>query len=332
MLTRRQFTLTAAATLAASVLPAAAAVAAIGKTPEAFSSTKPITLVVSMPKNGPTDMMARFFAEPLAKALGQSVSVENITGNWGMTGAEVVSRAAADGHTLIMGQTATHAALPVLTQRYDALHDFTPIGLVGVSPMVVLVRRDLPFNNLSTLQAYLQANPGQLAIANGGLGSASALAAHNLKAALNAPFQQERVYTGTAAALEDLVQGRVDVLCDQMISALPMIRSGKVKAVGLTGISRNHAMPSVLTGVQQGFGDLRASSWHGVFAPKGLPEATQQRLAAAIHKVLDDVTVTRKMREHGLHVPFVEQRGPEQLATLQRKDMDDIASLYARAV
>jgi tripartite-type tricarboxylate transporter receptor subunit TctC len=324
MLTRRQFTLTAAATVAAAALPASAALAELGQ-PQKQEALK---LIVSMSKNGPTDMVARFFAEPLAKALGQSVSVENVTGDWGMTGAKIVANAKADGNTLILGQTATHAALPVLTNKYDAINDFTPIGLMAVSPMVVLARRDLPFNTLPALQAYMSASPGHLAVATGGIGSASALAARNLNAAFAVSTANERVYAGTAAALEDLMLGRVDVLCDQMVSALPAIRSGKVKALGITGHSRNILLPDVLTGAQQGYADLRASNWLALFAPKGLAIDTQQRLAAAIHTVLEDVSIARKMREQGLHVPFNAQRGPEQLAKLQKREMMDIAATF----
>jgi tripartite-type tricarboxylate transporter receptor subunit TctC len=328
MLTRRQFTLTAAASIAATALPGAAALAA-NITPEL---NKPVQLIVSMPKNGPTDMMAHFFAEPLAKALGQSVVVENISGDWGMTGAKVAANAKADGNTLILGTTATHAALPTLTGRYDAIGDFTPVGLLAVSPMVVLVRKDLPFNSLTALQAYMQSSPDHLKVAHGGMGSASALTLHHMKTAFGAPFLQERSYTGTAAALDDLVHGRVDVLCDQMISALPAIRSGKVKAIGITGISRNHAMPGVLTGEQQGFESLRSSNFVALFAPKGLADEKQVELAGAINSVPDDATVARKMREHGLHVPFAEQRGPEQLVELQRQEMLDIANKFNAAV
>jgi tripartite-type tricarboxylate transporter receptor subunit TctC len=329
MLTRRQFTLTAAASIAATALPGAAALAA---NITATQANKPVSLIVSMPKNGPTDMMARFFAEPLAKAMGRNVAVENISGDWGMTGAMIASNAKADANTLILGTTATHAALPTLTGRYDAIDGFTPVGLMAVSPMVVLVRKDLPFNSLMALQAYVQSSPDHLKVAHGGMGSSSALALHHMKVAFNAPFLQERSYTGTSAALDDLVQGRVDVLCDQMISALPAIRAGKVKAIGITGISRNHAMPGVLTGAQQGFEGLRSSNFVALFAPKGLAAEKQMELAAAINSVLDDASVARKMREQGLHVPFVEQRGPEQLARLQRKEVLDIANMFNAAV
>jgi tripartite-type tricarboxylate transporter receptor subunit TctC len=329
MLTRRQFTLTAAASIAATALPGAAALAT---NITATQAKKPISLIVSMPKYGPTDMMARFFAEPLAKALGRHVAVENISGDWGMTGAMIASAAKADGNTLILGTTATHAALPTLTGRYDAIDGFTPVGLMAVSPMVVLVRKDLPFNSLMALQAYMQSSPDHLKVAHGGMGSSSALALHHMKVAFNAPFLQERSYTGTSAALDDLIQGRVDVLCDQMISALPAIRSGKVKAIGITGISRNHAMPGVLTGAQQGFEGLRSSNFVALFAPKGLATEKQLELAVAINSVLEDTTIARKMREQGLHVPFVEQRGPDQLAKLQRKEMLDIANMFNAAV
>ncbi len=324
MLTRRQFTLSVAGTVAAAALPSAA-LAHISET-HVSPFSKPITIIVPMPKQGPTDLLARFIAAPLSKVLGQKIVVDNITGDWGMTGTSIAARAAADGHTLIMGQVATHAALPVL-RHTNVVDAFTPVGLLAVSPMVFLTRGGLGVDNLQELKARGSA----LTIATGGIGSASALAAHKLKLALGVAME-EKVYTGTAAALQDLSLGRVDVLADQMISALPMIRSGKVKAIGMAGTSRHLEMPDVLTGTQQGFAGLRASNWSGLFAPRGLDATTQQRLASAINTMLEDASVARKMREHGLHVPYTEQRGPEQLARLQQREMDEIAAFYGVAV
>jgi tripartite-type tricarboxylate transporter receptor subunit TctC len=324
MPTRRQFAIGAAASVAAVALPSTSALA----TPVVARGLKPITIVVSLPKNGPTDLVARFFAGPLSKALGQAVEISNISGDWGMTGAMVAANAEADGHTLIMGQVATHAALPLIIGRYDAVRDFTPVGLLSVSPMVVLARRDLGVSSLAELKTLISAEGPTLKLANGGIGSASAITAHKLKQAMGSPLLHEQYYAGTAPALDDLAQGRVDLLCDQMISALPAIRAGHVQALGIAATSRTHAMPDVFTGTQQGFADLRASNWHGLFAPKGLPHATQQRLAAAIHSVLEDVAVTRAMRERGLHVPFAEQRGPVQLAVLQKKDIAELATMF----
>jgi tripartite-type tricarboxylate transporter receptor subunit TctC len=147
MLTRRQFTLAAVASAAAAAMPTS-----LQLMMPAGAAARPLTIIVPFSKSGPTDQFARLISAPLAKALGQNVRIENITGDWGMTGAVITAHANADGHTLIMGQLATHAALPVLTKRYDAMADFTPVGLAGVSPMVVMVRRDLPFNSLSALR------------------------------------------------------------------------------------------------------------------------------------------------------------------------------------
>jgi tripartite-type tricarboxylate transporter receptor subunit TctC len=195
-----------------------------------------------------------------------------------------------------------------------------------------MVRRDLPFNSLSALQAYLKASPNHVAFSHGGLGSASAIATIKLKAALGAVGVRERVYAGTAAALADLKTGAADILVDDMISALPAIKSGAVKAIGITSTSRNIALPGVYTGAQQGFEDLHASNWHALFAPRGMPAKMRDWLASALDAMLSDPAVARQMRERGMHVPYTEQRGPEALARLQQREMDDVARMFAPSV
>jgi tripartite-type tricarboxylate transporter receptor subunit TctC len=325
MVTRRQFTFTAAASAMVAAVPSIPFAAT--KNVEAVAQNGDIRIIVPFAKSGPTDKIAQFIAPHLAKALNNNVAVDYITGDWGMTAAKLASIAQPDGRTLIMGNLATHAALPALKNRYDALNGFTPIGLVGVSPMVVLVRADLPLNSLTTLQAYLKASPNVLAISQGGLGSASAIATVKFKRALGVTDLRERVYTGTAAALDDLMNGKADILIDQMITALPAIRSGKVKAVGIASTSRNIMLPDVYTGTQQGFSDFRASNWNALFAPKGMKADLQNALASGLDAVLNDAAVTREMRERGLHVPFIEQRGPEALARLQLREMWDMRAL-----
>jgi tripartite-type tricarboxylate transporter receptor subunit TctC len=328
MLTRRQFGLSVAASAVAAAVPVlpGEALAAMQA-----ASKAPIRIIVPFAKNGPTHQIACYLAAPLSKALGQDVALDLITGDWGITAAKLASIAIPDGTTLIMGQMATHAALPVLTRRYDAVNDFTPIGLVGTSTMVVLVRNDLPFNNLNTLQAYLSANPNRLAIAQGGLGSASAIAAVKLKQVLSATELRERTYTGTASALDDLINGKADILCDQLVSALPAIKAGHVKAIAVTSIMREPALPGVLTAAQQGF-NVQAANWNALFAPKGMSPARQAKVAQALNSLFDDPVITSDMRARGLHVPFVEQRTPDSLARLQKRSMDEVANLLVAAV
>ena len=332
MINRRSFTFAAAVSAIAAVVPGVSALASVQE--EAASTlnlSRPITIIVPFAKGGPTHQMAKLIAGPLAKQLGVAVNVALITGDWGMEGTVAAARSKSDGHTLIMGQMATHAALPILTsnRRYDAVKDFTAIGLVGVSPMVFVVRKDLPVSNLAELSAYLNKRPATLA--HGGYGSTSQVAGMQLAAALNTNRLVTKIYAGTAAALDDVAQGKVDVLCEQMVTAMPAIKAGRVKAIGIASTSRNIALPETFTGTQQGFANLRASGWNGLYAPKGLAPALKAKLAGALNSVLEDAATQRQFRELGVHVPFVEQRGPEALAALQAKDMRDLASLFLKS-
>jgi tripartite-type tricarboxylate transporter receptor subunit TctC len=328
MVTRRQFNLTAVASAFVAAMPAVALKASALAAKEMPQGD--VRIIVPFAKHGPTDQIAQFIAPHLAKMVGRNVTLDYITGDWGMTAATLASIAQPDGRSVIMGNLATHAALPVIKNRYDALNGFTPIGLVGVSPMVVLVRNDLPLNSLTTLQAYLKASPNVLAISQGGLGSASAVATVKFKTALGVTDLRERMYTGTAAALDDLIHGKADILIEQMITALPAIRAGKVKAVGIASSSRNIMLPEVYTGTQQGFANFRASNWTALFAPKGMKADLQQSMATALTSVLNDPAIAREMHERGLHVPFTEQRGPEALARLQLREMWDMRALLLK--
>ncbi|MDE2445917.1 MAG: tripartite tricarboxylate transporter substrate binding protein [Alphaproteobacteria bacterium] len=332
MVTRRNFTFAASAAALSAFVPMSVAEAAIAETPQAVFN-RPITLIVPFAKQGATDQVARLIAEPLGKALGVAVTVENITGDWGTTGAVIAAHAAADGHTLIMGQTATHV-MPSQrgVARYDAVADFTPIGLVGSAPITFVVNNDFPVKNLEDLYAYIKVYPQPMAIAHGGFGTPSHIGARKLKAAFRAPLLTERTYASTMAALQDVAEGRVEMMATSLSQALPFIKAGKVKAVGLAATSRNIVLPEVFTGTQQGFADLRASHWNGLFAPKGLSAAMQQKLADGLSAALADASTARKMRELGIHVPFAEQQGPDQLALLQQRERQDLQVDIQQAV
>ena len=171
--------------------------------------------------------------------------------------------------------------------------------------------------------------PVSLAIAHGGYGTPSHIGARKLKAAIGAENLPEKTYASTMAVLEDMAEGRADIMATSLPQALPFIKAGKVKALGLASLSRNAVLPDTYTGTQQGFADLRASHWNGLFAPKGLAPQTQAWLAAALGEVLGNVTTQRKMRELGIHVPFVEQQGPQALADLQLREIAEITAQIA---
>ena len=328
MVTRRNFTIAGAAAALSAVVPALAAEAATAQAPE-ISGKRPFTIIVPFAKGGTTDQVARLIAAPLANALGADVEVHNITGDWGATGAVIVANATADGHTLIMGQTGTHvvSSRKGMAKRYDAVADFAPIGLVGISPITFVVSNDMPVSDLADLEAYVRVYPKSLAIAHGGFGTPSHIGAGKLKSAIGAELLAERAYASTMAALQDVASGRADIMATSLPQALPYIKAGKVKAIGLAATSRNAALPEVYTGTNQGYADLRASHWNGLFAPAGLHPETQAKLADGLARALDDPIAQRKMRELGIHAPFVEQQGPAALAQLQAREIADLSAM-----
>ena len=327
MVTRRNFTLAAAAAALTAAAPVLAAHAATGLPPEP-KMNRPITIIVPFAKGGTTDQVARLIAEPLAEALGIQVKVDNITGDWGSTGAVIAATSAADGHTLIMGQTATHVVTTRygMSKRYDPVADFAPIGLVGISPITFVVRNSLPVSDLADLEAYLKVYPVSMAIAHGGFGTPSHIGARKLKSALGFELLAEKAYASTMAAMEDVAAGTADMMATSLPQALPFIKAGKMKALGLAASSRNVALPETYTGAQQGYADLRASHWNGLFAPVGLHPEMQAKLANALATALDNQSTQRKMRELGIHVPFVEQQGPEALAKLQAREISELTA------
>ena len=326
MVTRRNFTLAATAAALTAAAPVLAAHASVELSADAATSNRPVTIIVPFAKNGTTDQVARLIAEPLAKALGSPVNVKNITGDWGATGSVIAATSAADGHTLIMGQTATHVmtARQGISKRYNAQKDFAAVGLVGISPITFVVRNSMPVQDLADLEAYLKVNQDSLSIAHGGHGTPSYIGARKLKSALGAESLNEKTYASTMAAMEDLATGQADIMATSLPQALPFIKAGKVKALGLASTSRNIALPETFTGTQQGYADLRASHWNGLFAPAGLKPEIQAKLASALAKALADPSAHRKMRDLGIHVPFVEQQGPQALAELQTRELADL--------
>ena len=334
MINRRTFNLSAAAGALTAVIPSVATVpqAQAAVPAAAASGPRPVTIIVPFAKNGTTDQMARMIAQPLAKALGLAVDVANITGDWGATGARIAAHANADGFTMIMGQTATHVSLlrspgrhqVAMMLNYDPVKDFTPIGLVGSTPITFVARKDLAATDLESLRDLIHADGQPMAIAHGGFGTPSHIGARKLKAVFGTPLLAEKVYASTMAAMQDLAEGRADIMATSLPQALPFIRAGKVKALGLASSSRNVGLPDVYTGAQRGFAELRASHWNGLFAPKGLPAAIQQRLAGALAVALTDHTTVRQMRDLGIHVPAVRQQGPAGLARLQARELEDL--------
>lgn len=249
---------------------------------------RPITLVVPHPPGGSVDGLARLYAEQLAKELGQSVVVENRAGASGMIGAAYVARAAPDGYTLYLNAS-IHAINPLLyktTIKFDSVKDFTPISELAQGALIFSVNPKVAANNVQELVKLLKAEPQKYSFATTGFGSAGHLAAASFLHDNGLEQIPIVLYRGGGPALSDLIGGQVQGLFDPMLSSLPMVRAGKLKALALTGAERSPLLPDLATMKEQGQKNFAFYSWYGVWGPAKLPAPVLRRLEAASAKVM----------------------------------------------
>ncbi len=284
---------------------------------------RPITLMVAFAAGGPTDVIARIVAEDMSKTLGQQIVVENTAGAGGTTATAKAAGAAADGYTLIMGQMGTHAAAPSLygSLKYNPVTDFTPVGIAGITPILIVAKKDFPANNLAELIAYVKANPDKINQANAGVGSISFTTCVLFRSVAGIPKINEVAYKGTGPALNDLVAGQVDFMCDQITHLAPQITAGNVKGLAIATAERSPALPDVPTTTEAGLPDFQISGWNGIFGPKDMPADIQTALATALDKALSNPDVAKKLTDLGTVIPNAEQRSPAGLAATLARDI-----------
>ena len=284
---------------------------------------KPVTIVVAFAAGGPTDVIARIVSEHMSKTLGQQIVVENIAGAGGTTATAKVAGADADGYTLIMGQMGTHAAAPSLYEslKYNPVTDFTPIGIAGITPILVVAKKDFAPNNLTELGDFLKANAATVNQAHAGVGSTSFTTCTLLKAQLGVPKINEVAYKGTGPALNDIVAGQVDFMCDQITNLAPQVTAGTIKALAIATPERSPALPDVATSKEAGFGEFQISGWNGILAPKGLPADIQATLVDALGKALADPETSKKLTDLGTVIPSAEERTPAGMAAVIDRDI-----------
>ena len=258
---------------------------------------KPITLVVPFAAGGPTDVVARMIALPMSKALGQTVIVENTVGAGGTIAATKVARAAPNGYSLLIHHMGMSTA-PALYKKlaFDPLKDFEYIGQVVDVPMTLIGRKDFPANNLKELQAYIKTHKDKVSLANAGLGAVSHLCGLLFMSQLGVELNTIP-YKGTGPAMNDVLGGQVDLLCDQTTQTVPMIKEGRVKVFGATTLKRLSALPDVPTLDEQGMKGFEVKVWHGMYAPKGTPKPVLDKITAALQAALKDPQVKQRMAE-----------------------------------
>jgi tripartite-type tricarboxylate transporter receptor subunit TctC len=303
----------ALAALAALALPAAAQ----------DWPTRPVTMVVPFAAGGPIDVVARLVSPRLSEVLGQQAVIENVGGAGGMVGASRVAKAEPDGYTFLLGNTGTHTYSQFLYKKplYDAVTDFTPAGLLVGNTKVLVVRKDLPVTTLQEFVAYAKANQDKMQYGSAGVGSATHIACVLLNAKLGTNITHVP-YRGAGPAMQDLVAGRIDFMCDVVSTALAQIRGQTVRPLALMSETRASVLPDVPTALEQGVAGVDADGWNGFFFPKGTPEAIVRRLAAATNDALNTPAVKKRIEELGLDVPRSEQRGPDYLGRLVKIELD----------
>ena len=303
---------------------AAAAATLVAAHAQTFPADKPISIVVPFAAGGPTDRVARDLAEAMRKSMGGGANfvVENVNGAGGTIGANKVSKATPDGHTLLLHHIGM-ASSPSLYRKlqYKSLEDFEYLGLINEVPMTLVGKPQLEAKNYKELETYIRANAGKMNMAHAGLGSASHLCGLMWQAAINATEAMTTIpFGGTAPAMNALVGGQVDIMCDQTTNTTSQIEAGRIKAFAVTTakpLSNNKLLKDLPTLQQAGLKGFDLTIWHGLYAPKGTPPAVLTKINTALAKALKDpdfikkqeglgaVVVTDKRVEPAGHKAFV---------------------------
>ncbi|HEY4250439.1 MAG TPA: tripartite tricarboxylate transporter substrate binding protein [Roseomonas sp.] len=312
-------------------LGAAALLAApgIARAQQAAYPNRSVTMLVGFAPGGGTDIIARFLQPALAEEFGQPVAIDNRPGASGTLAAGMMARARPDGYTLLMTTVSASAVVPPLMTPppFDIMHDQTAVVLAGTVPLVAVVPRNAPYDDLRGLIAYAKANPGKLNFASSGIATQQHLAAELL--CVQAGIDMTHVpYRGTGQAVNDLIAGRVDLNVDTLPTNLPHIRSGSLKALAVTMPERVEWLPEVPTVAELGFPGFDANVWYMIMAPGGTPPDVTARWSAAANKALGDPALRARIREAG----FIPGGGSaEDAAALLRRDAQRYAELVRTA-
>lgn len=283
--------------------------------------TRPVTMINPFAPGGPNDVVARLMAQRMGEILGQPVIIENVGGAGGMNGASRVAKAEPDGYTFLQGTVGTQAQNQTLYRKpaYNAATDFAPVALVIEAPLVLVARKDLPVKDMKEFVAYAKANKEKMQFASAGTGSAIHLgcALMNLVTGIDIMHVP---YKGANPAMQDLMSGRVDYLCDIITTAKAQIDGDTVKPIAILSKQRSPALPNVPTAIEQGF-DVDAYTWNAFFLPKGTPEAIVKKLHDATVEAMKTPAVREKLEAAGLKIAPDDQTSPEYLAKFVQSEI-----------
>jgi tripartite-type tricarboxylate transporter receptor subunit TctC len=293
---------------------------------------RPITIIVPFAAGGPTDIISRIIADPMSRILKQQVLVENAVGAGGTVGVTRAKNAAPDGYTILMGNLGTQAASVGLYPKlsYDPRTDFEPIINTAGTPMLVVAKNDLPVKDFKEFITYLKANAAKMNYGTGGVGATSHLTCLFLDSLLDVkpthvPFR------GSGPALNALLGGQVDYVCDQTVGVVPSIQGKQAKGLVVATPERLAVVPDVPTSKEQGLPDFQAVGWNALFAPKGTPRDIVMKINAAARQALDDPTTKKRLLDLGANLPTEQERTPEWLGQHVSKEIDKWVPVIKKA-
>jgi tripartite-type tricarboxylate transporter receptor subunit TctC len=299
---------------AASAL-AALPLSAMGQSPY---PSRPIKYIVPVAAGGGSDLIGRALCEQLGKALGQTLVVENVGGGGGVIACQNTMRAAPDGYTLMQGYVATHGTSPATRKvPYDPIKDFTPIGMIGSTPNVLVVNNNTPVNSVKELVAYLKKNPARLSYGSAGAGSLTHLTAELFKLQTDT-FMLHIPYRGIAPATTDLLGGQTQVMFPGLTAALSYIKGGRLRALAVTGPRRHPALPDVPTLEEEGLKGFDAQQWYGVVGPAAMPAPIVKQLNDTLATVLNQADFRQKLSAEAVDLTPMT---PAVMADFMRRDL-----------
>jgi tripartite-type tricarboxylate transporter receptor subunit TctC len=282
----------------------------------------PVTMIAPFAAGAPVDLVGRIVAERMRLALGQPIIVENVSGAAGGLGVIRAARAAPDGYTISLGNISSHVLNEAIYKAgFDVLKEFEPVALLASNPQIILSRNTLPANDLKGLIAWLKANPGKAAAGTGGTGGVAHVAGLFFQKETKTHFQFVP-YRGTNLAQQDLIGGQIDLLFDQVVSALPNVRAGKIRAYAVTASTRLASAPEISAVDEAGLPSFHMSVWNALWVPRGTPREIVMRLNGAVLDALADPAIRKRLEDLGLEVAPREQLTPEALRAFHEAEIE----------
>jgi len=285
--------------------------------------TRPVTMVIPFAAGGPTDVLGRVVGARMSEILGQQVVIENVTGAGGQTGSKRVADSAPDGYNFLIGTVGTHAQAQTLYKKplYNSQTDFTPVGLIAQVPIALIARKDLPVNDFKEFVAYAKANQTKMQFGSAGAGSATHLGCVLLNYMIGVNITHVP-YRGTGPAMQDLIGGRIDYICEVVTTIKSQLDGGTIKGIAMLDKKRSPALPNLATAEEQGTKDLIAYTWNAIFLPKGAPDAIVKKLNGAMLEAMHSPAVKDKLSALGAEIVSDNQATPEYLAKLVKDETE----------